>query len=136
VIFQQSVFANAQLTNNLYVNNINLVTQPVNQERLELGVEQVVNVNMSVELALSDVNFTGYVARPAEGGGLTLPPDNADSDSDAMQSAASDNGFETADTDTQSDSDTSAVTSDTPVETEAVTNTTTETPNPSNGSQF
>lgn len=118
VIFQKKIFTDAQLTNNLFVNSVSLTTQPVDQERLELGVEQVVNLNMSVELALSDINFTGFTARPADGGGSTVSSQPIGDDVGASGNAdETDATTDTINSDTVEDVGASADTVDTPNET-------------------
>lgn len=62
VIFQDQIMRNNAITSRFNVANVNLSTQPIDPERLELGVRQVVNVNLTAELAVSDINFTGFVS--------------------------------------------------------------------------
>lgn len=114
VIFQKKVFGDAKITGNFFVDNVSLSTQPVDQERLELGVEQVVNVNLTADLVLSDINFTGYTAVPAPGGGreagsvpsavtdsdLSDTTDSADASADVVDDSVSDT---VSDTTTETD---------------------------------
>lgn len=60
VIFQEQVFSNIPLTSLFEVTNVALKTQPVNPERLELGVQQVVNLELTTTLSVSDINYTGF----------------------------------------------------------------------------
>jgi len=62
VIFQEQILASNPMTRGFKVANVNLSTVPVDQERLELGVRQVVNINLTAELSVPDINFTGFTA--------------------------------------------------------------------------
>jgi len=62
VIFQEQILASNPMTRGFKVANVNLATVPVDQERLELGVRQVVNINLTAELSVPDINFTGFTA--------------------------------------------------------------------------
>ena len=81
IIFQDGIMKNNSITGQFRIDSVNLATQPIDEERLELGLEQVVNVNLSTELPVSDINYSGASIDAAE---LILnsdePVDDFDSD--------------------------------------------------------
>lgn len=99
VIFQERVLSGNAVTSNFAVADVNLSTQPIDPEQLELGVEQVVNINLAAELAVSDINFTGFPSDGAEGGALPEQSEAAavnDADTDAADGSTDDGTNDTA----------------------------------------
>lgn len=79
VIFQDGILRNNAITSRFGIANVNLSTQPIDQERLELGVQQVVSINLAAELSVSDINFTGFVSTP-QGDDVFANSDDFDGD--------------------------------------------------------
>lgn len=71
IIFQEQILKNNAITDTFDAVEVSLTTQPIDPEQLELGVQEVVNVNFKTTLSLSDINFTGY--NGAEDTSLVVP---------------------------------------------------------------
>jgi len=84
VIFQEQILSANPVTRNFVMSDVNLSTQPVNPERLDLGVQEVVSVTMVSELSLAEVNYTGL--------SVQLPSLDSDSDGQNPQSNSGQQG--------------------------------------------
>ncbi len=94
VIFQEQILSANPITRNFEMTDVSLSTQPVDGERLELGVQEVVTVTMTSELSLGEINYTGLSAQLP-----SLDSDNStqntDGDSDATDQQNSDEALQT-----------------------------------------
>lgn len=66
VIFQEQILSGNAVTDGLTVESVELNTQPIDQEQLDLGVEQVVHVVMRSELPMDEINFNGFIPADEE----------------------------------------------------------------------
>lgn len=104
VIFQEQILRNNAITDGFDAAEVVLTTQPIDPERLELGVQEVVSVTFEAELSVSEVNFTGFNDVSGQGGvgsdivtDTLLPDETAETDTGIFEPDFSDIDFGSSD---------------------------------------